>query len=322
MRTDRRWVLVLAIGFSLALLMGLGNWRLAYSQAVTLVAKQVAAGVGADDPMAEAWQKTTPVEVPLTPQRSTPPQGGSVPKVTTRALHDEKQLYVLVEWDDATQDTNTQAPQGFRDAAAVQFPVTKGDRLPFFCMGQMANTVNIWHWKADWQLAIDKAPLGLADQYPGMHVDLYPLREGPTFFAGRAAGNILSQKERASSVENLVAGGFGTLTTASTQDVQGKAVWKDGHWRVVFTRALSDGKSEYTQFEPGTTTAIAFAVWDGAKEERDGMKSVSQFINLQLEGTTLIGLSPTSWGIIIALVVIVFGSLGFLVWRQRRPVSD
>jgi DMSO reductase family type II enzyme heme b subunit len=62
--------------------------------------------------------------------------------------------------------------QDFRDAAALQFPLTQGQ--PYFCMGQQGGNVNIWHWKADWQADILALQEMEWSATPDMYVDGYP----------------------------------------------------------------------------------------------------------------------------------------------------
>jgi len=91
---------------------------------------------------------------------------------------------------------------------------------------------------------------------------------------------------RLSPVEDLVAGGFGTLTSepAEGQNVQGNGTWENGRWRVVFNRDLASSESEDVTFKAGQVYSVAFAAWDGANGERNGQKSTSQWVSLQLEG--------------------------------------
>ena len=62
---------------------------------------------------------------------------------------------------------------------------------------------------------------------------------------------------------------------------------------------------------------MAFAVWDGASGERDGLKSVSQFADLKVEGAA----KPESksgavvWVFVMAGVVIVFMGMA---WARLR----
>lgn len=98
---------------------------------------------------------------------------------------------------------------------------------------------------------------------------------------GRVTGNILSDNTlRRSSIEDLNAEGFGTLTTQAHQDVDGKGNWNNDRWAVVFKRALTTNDANDTQFKGGTTP-MAIAIWDGTNKERNGQKAVTQFHTLK-----------------------------------------
>jgi DMSO reductase family type II enzyme heme b subunit len=98
-------------------------------------------------------------------------------------------------------------------------------------------------------------------------------------------GNLLSTPIRRSSVEDLNAIGFGTLTSQPPEDqnVQGRGIWKDGKWRVVMTRAIRSESDRDAEFTTGHFLPIAFAVWDGSQKDRDGQKAVSVWQHLKLE---------------------------------------
>jgi hypothetical protein len=276
----------------------------ASSQGVTLVASLVEGDLPLNDPAAEAWQTAPPVEVPLSAQVVSKPflLDSKIKSVTARALQNATQIAVMVEWADETQDDSTVAVQDFRDSAALQFPLVEGQ--PFFCMGQQGGNVNIWHWKADWQRDIS-ARQEMEGEYPNMYVDYYPFTEAaegaiagvadysdPNYLPAQAAGNLFASAARITPVEDLIAGGFGSLTAqpAEGQDVQGFGAWDKGQWRVIFSRALSaaqaqsaSAQAEDIAFTPGKTFSVAFAVWDGSNGERNGQKSTSQWISLQLQ---------------------------------------
>ena len=265
----------------------------ASSQGVTLVAAQVEGDLPLE-PDAPAWQDTTAVVVPLSAQTVTKPimSQTSVQSVSARALHNGQQIAILVEWDDETRNDQMVRVQDFRDAVALQFPQVSGQ--PFFCMGMVGGNVNIWHWKADWQADL-LAWQDMESQYPDMNVDQYPFAEGEmpspadyqdvNYVPAAAAGNLFAMP-RLSPVEDLVAGGFGTLTSepAEGQNVQGNGTWENGRWRVVFNRDLASSESEDVTFKAGQVYSVAFAAWDGANGERNGQKSTSQWVSLQLEG--------------------------------------
>lgn len=317
-----KWaLLLLAVALSAAVALTAADLRLASSQGLTLSAG-FARQVPVDDPYAAVWDQATPVDIPLTQQNLTPPMGGGTIKtITARALHDGKRLYILAEWQDSTQDLSTATVTSFRDAVAIEFPTVKGQALPSFCMGQAGGLVNIWQWKADWQDGIDKGFVSIKDIYPNMVSDSYPFSDDDTFYPGRAAGNLLSRVQRDTPVENLVATGFGTLTTADQQPVQGVGRWKDGKWRVLFVRDFEVKAEGVAQFKPGDTTSVAFAAWDGSQGDRDGQKSVSQFTDLQLSSESAAGGGANN-GIVIAIVVplVVFGIIAAaMIMRRRQP---
>jgi len=100
------------------------------------------------------------------------------------------------------------------------------------------------------------------------------------FNPGRATGNILSDAAmRVSSVEDLNAEGFSTLTTQAHQDVDGSGNWRNNRWAVVFKRSLSTSDQNDTQFSGGKTP-MAIAIWNGGNKERNGQKAVTQWNTL------------------------------------------
>jgi hypothetical protein len=321
MHTSRRWT-VLGITL-LALMVAVGltvsDMRLASSQTVTLVAKRSEAQVPADDPFDTVWSRANPVEVPLSAQTVVPPKAGGDRTITARALHDDERLYVLMEWEDDSEDSLVSSQTEFSDAAAVQFPVTPGETIPAFCMGDPNAPVNIWQWKAAWQTDIDEGFVDVEDTYPNASVDLYPFEDEDVFYPARALGNVFAQTERETPIDNLLAGSFGTLTQTSDQIVNGAGEWRDGHWRVLFARGMSvDG--DYSQFAEGDSTNVAFAAWDGASEERDGMKSVSQFLTLEVSPDVAEGSGGVTVWIIVAVVLgaVALTLVLALYGRQRQ----
>ncbi|MBI3989644.1 MAG: c-type cytochrome [candidate division NC10 bacterium] len=247
------------------------------------------------DPFASAWAKLPFARVHLEPLWI---RTQEVEEVRVKSLQNGNEIAFLLEWDDAIADQELLKSEDFRDAVAVQFPV--GTKEPSYTMGDQQGLVNIWHWKADWEADLQRYR-DLQDRYPGMWADAYWFQRGvpsgveaakaptsshdPTYLAGWGAGNPLSNPVRRSSVEDLNAVGFGTLTSqpSEEQDVRGKGVWQGGKWRVVMIRKLRTEDGKDAQFIPGQTTSIAFAVWDGAQGDRDGQKAVSTWQRLQIE---------------------------------------
>lgn len=270
------------------------------------ITSRFAPGALSLDPLSPAWAKSRATRVPL---RTLWIRAKTVEQVTVSSLHNGKQIAFLLEWDDIVVDQEVLRSEDFRDAAAIQFPLRSdalhrsGDAEPSFTMGEKGAPVNIWHWKADWEADLQRYR-DIQDRYTGMAADLYVFNRGappgspttaqvrvptsshdPTYLAGWGAGNPLSTPTRPSSVEDLNAIGFGTLTSQPREDqnVQGKGVWKEGKWRVVIVREMRSKSDRDAQFTAGQSLPVAFAVWDGAEGDRDGQKAVSIWQRLQIE---------------------------------------
>jgi len=176
----------------------------------------------------------------------------------------------------------------FADAAAVQLALGSGTSI---CMGQQAGGLNIWHWKADWAADLVAGRRDVTDAHPNMPDDVHlPAAAeddtlGPDgFLAGQAAGNPRSAVAHPSSVEDLNAIGFGTLTpqAAAGQNVHGASEHRDGVWRVVMSRPLSDGDPNDATLDRAVPSRVAFAVWDGSSGDRNGQKSLSGWLTLSI----------------------------------------
>ncbi|NIO07959.1 MAG: hypothetical protein GTO40_08130, partial [Deltaproteobacteria bacterium] len=94
--------------------------------------------------------------------------------------------------------------------------------------------------------------------------------------------NIWFWKNKDDKAVDMNAKGFGTLTAQDHQDVTAKGLYSNGKWKVVFSRPLStDHPDEDAQVSPGEFINIAFAVWDGRKDdagelvEKGSQKAVS-----------------------------------------------
>jgi hypothetical protein len=216
-----------------------------------------------DDP---AWSKVSPMTLPLSGQVITRPVW---PEPTARALvvrsvHNGTDIAFLLEWQDNTKNDRL-TPGTFRDGVAVGLPL--GDAPAFFCMGQLDHYINIWHWKADWQSDIDRRAARTSEKKEG----------------GVRTFEVIPR--RISSVEDLIGGGFSTLTTKEKQGrVQGKAIWKDGVWHVVMRRPLvSEEQENEAKLIPGRVQTVSFAVWNGENKERNGQKAVAPWFQLSID---------------------------------------
>lgn len=263
-------------------------------QRVRIVASRVEAVP--THPASGLWARAVPARLTLMPLWWRTDRPASV---LVKALHDGKQLAVSLEWEDLTHDATTIRPQDFRDAAAIEFALTPDP--PFFAMGEAANAVNIWMWKADRQADLDLAFQDLDRLYPNLGIDLYPnllrspfeqpayrhstLQADPRFVTAWGAGNVVADPTRRTPAEDLTAQGFGTLRArpATDQTVEARGVRTHGGYTVEFLRSLAASGRGGVTLGPGDRASVAFAVWDGRAGDAGGKKSVTIWHELYLE---------------------------------------
>jgi DMSO reductase family type II enzyme heme b subunit len=274
----------------------------AASQTVLLVAYESPSDPGLN-PNDAAWDAVRAVEVPLSAQRgSYAAGGGSVGLVRLKALHHEGRLYVRAEWTDRTENASALRVQDFTDAVALEFPARTAATVPSVCMGQPDAGVNIWYWRAD----VDAGATSLQVANPNMHVDGYPFTDD-TFLTARGAGNPVAAD---SPVQTLTSHLFGYLNTSPVQDATGHGVRTADGWAVVFSRDFKSDGPDHADFGPGARTDLAVAVWDGANQERDGMKSVSQFITFQVAAAEVPGHTGIDARFVLIAILLLVGVSG------------
>lgn len=204
------------------------------------------------EPHSALWGQAPAVEIPLSSQIVAPPRASSlaggksaVRWVSARSLHNGKDLAILLEWGDLTANSLIQSADAFRDAVALQFPVKPS-----------AKPAEVPHF-------------AMGDTEKRVNIWHWKAE--------------WQEQGRRSPVEDLVAEGYGTLTTKPAQHVGGRGVWSGGRWKVVFSRPLRTTDDEGAQFAPGNVVPVAIAVWDGGHSEGDGQKSVSTWHALRVE---------------------------------------
>lgn len=326
MRVRSSGVIVLALSLAVSVVLYLAETNPAMAQTQSIGSWAVDSDPGLDG-SAPQWQSILPVVVATTSQQVTPPMGGgNLRNVAVRSVHWNERLYVMVEWIDSTADMTSDRPEEFTDAVAVQFPAEAASSVPAICMGQADQAVNIWQWRGDQQGDEFSLP---ADGY----VDLYPSTDD-LYYTARAAGNPLAQVESVPA-QNLVAGGFGTLTSETDTDLEGLGVHSAGRWLVVFSRSLTAHGDLQPDFTSDTAIDVAFAAWDGTRQERNGIKSVSSFTRLALtnEDPPRRAVAATddwpayqpsdpivavAWGFIVILVGV---GIAIWFWGMRREGS-
>ncbi|TDA68708.1 MAG: DMSO reductase [Clostridia bacterium] len=101
----------------------------------------------------------------------------------------------------------------------------------------------------------------------------------PYICMGQGTGpvNIIYWRADTNQAESLVGGAYGTLSRYPLVEAKGQGSYQNGRWTVVLARAL--GQDPAWQVPQAS---IAFAVWNGADEQRGGRKSTSNWLTLDL----------------------------------------
>jgi hypothetical protein len=337
MRWSKRYPILAVAGVLLVALLLTVQGRPLSAQQAQYEVMQWEQRLPAPDPGSAIWDEVPAHVVPLIPQGGVLPNltEVSIPSLTVQAVHDGQTIAFRLEWPDDTRDAEAGRPDRFGDAAAIQFPV--GDAQPNIAMGAAGHPANIWQWNATSQADIDLGYQDLTTLYPNFFKDHYPGVDGAGPFAfpddfdtplareysmAWAAGNPTFLPSKSTPVENLIALGFGTLTSYSSVEVEGRGVWQDDGWAVVFNRALTVDDDNVTAFSAGGETPVSFAVWNGSNQEVGARKQHSTYMTFALEGDEQ-GLlaSPWFWSALsAALVLLIFAgsyarSRNMLFWK-------
>jgi mono/diheme cytochrome c family protein len=248
-----------------------------------------------DSAQADAWTQIAPVSPRMTPLWW---RDDADPDLTVQAMHDGKTIAVRLTWKDASANQRAVRSEDFEDAVALElFP---GKPEPFLGMGDPTSPVDVWFWDADRQrgLAADE------EVYPHAVVDAFPFSETVVASAeldrpgarvadqpdvslpARASGNLIVPPGNESGGSSLSVAGPRTVTfrVPQSQLVRAHGAWADGRWTVVMTRALSvPSGDDGVSLQAGDRASVAFAVWDGSHQDRDGQKLITIWQDLELE---------------------------------------
>jgi len=243
------------------------------------------AGVPFDDPTAAGWDDASEATVPLAAQQVAPPRlaYASVADLRVRALHDAKTVAFRLQWEDA-EVSDLDGVHRFHDAVAVMLPTRPGTP-PAITMGAQGSPAHILQWRATWERDL-AGKTGVDQLYPRvvhdvMPDDVLPPETARLYWVGRAAGNPLSQKERTTPIEQIVAEGFGTTTHLRRDDARGHGVHDGSSWTVAFGFP-AERQGIGAPLEPGSTWSVAFAVWIGEQANRGGRKHYASWVPLRL----------------------------------------
>lgn len=217
------------------------------------------------------------------------PKVNNTPIVEVQAIHDGAWLAFKLTWKADSKNEGGKTGQ-YSDAVAIQFPMKEGTP-PLVFMGSKGDPVYILHWRAQYQRDVEKGKPSMKDLYPGLDPDMYPMEfkyygniswltdaEREVYSPAKVLGNPQSFQKR-SSVDEIIAEGFGTSAVVENKTARGFGVYdeKQKTWSVVISTPLAQHQNNF----------VAFAVWQGGKNEVGCRKSVvMNWVPLQIRGQT------------------------------------
>lgn len=210
-------------------------------------------------------------------------------RVDVQAITDGQKVAFRLQWQDPTVN-NLPGPARFADACAVQFPAKTERDVPAPQMGEEGRPVEITYWSAFWQATVDGRADTIRSIYPRASIDHYPFEAPPLkaalqeqeamakrYAPARGLGNGIAGP-RKQPVQDLIAEGPGTLRPAGRSMSVGSGKRTETGWSVLIVRPLPEGG------KPVSRSQVAFAVWEGSKQEVGSRKMRTAWIPLAVEG--------------------------------------
>ena len=235
------------------------------------------------DPYSPVWKDVPSTNLVLRPLSA---RRNAVEIVNFASVNNGEVMAIRLQWKDPTKDGFVEnRGDVYTDGAAVQLALgdvtlhTHGHNEPFFGMGNRGKPVNIWHWRAGLEETLEASE---DSEYSTGGVDMDAL-----IFGGIMSNPVTRLNSTAqNAVDELNAEGFGTITPQlpEYQNVEGSGEWKDGEWTVVFLRTLESNSKWDAVLKKEEPILVAFAVWDGFKEDRNGRKVISVWQRLNVQG--------------------------------------
>lgn len=235
---------------------------------------------------AAAWSKAKFSSVTLYPQTAIEMNdkkanelsaNAKAKKAEVGALYDGKNIALMVKWADGSKDVqpgyaSTLYPDGF----AVQFAgTTKGNQpLPYIGMGSTGRPVVVHLQKATEKVYEPNGKKDVSTQINRNQTALFgqELKD----YDAKVAALANTDYERV-----FVGEGFRSLTEVKDGSVKSNSAmaYADNGWTGTLVRPLKD---EYVNLNG--TVPVSIAVWDGSKMGRNGLKNLSSWVAINLEG--------------------------------------
>ncbi|MFP4331711.1 MAG: ethylbenzene dehydrogenase-related protein [Campylobacterales bacterium] len=187
-------------------------------------------------------------------------------------LYNDKEIAFKLIWPDNTKDIQlANSTDSFADGFAVQLPqeIKNASSIPYIGMGDDNNPVVVYLNKAVQSIA--KSPEGdNKDRLASLSLNLYG--QELTDFEQQAKSKVMTSAYS----KAFVAKGFGSTTEIRDDEYKFSTDMKydNDRWNGVVVKNIKDS---YSNQDANGAFLVAFAAWDGKRDNRDGMKLLSSW---------------------------------------------
>lgn len=266
-------------------------------------------------PEDEKWNILEPQYVAMASQIIQPPRHfiRTIDDIRVRSLFDDKDIVILLEWDDRTEshrDENGDAKYDFKRLSSLAFPAI--------------NTTQYTHENDRTRgplKDVNPEPVGvyndgIAVQFPMVWETLgAPLK--PYFIHGDEKNGVdLWKWQSDGTIEEIEGHGIDALEVREDKNL--KVVyskWADGRWQIIMKRALlTEDKEKSAQLVTGNNIPITFFAWDGDAGETGGRMALSTYYYLMME-------PPVSQNVYIVPPIVFFVFVGLFCWARKAAIQ-
>ncbi len=199
-------------------------------------------------------------------------------KVAVRALYDGTNIAFLLEWPDGTKSIQKKdKTASYADGFAVEFVSGEVDplKLPYIGMGSEGRPVEIFLQKRVERFYEPNGNGDVASQVNRNNTNAFG--EELVKFDQKVSSLGMSDYQKA-----YISEGFRSMSEIKKEDLDAKAQmeYANGTWKGTLIRSLKDPYSDLD----ASSVPVAFAIWDGERLQRDGVKLLSPWIAVNLGG--------------------------------------
>lgn len=235
-------------------------------------------------PVSKEWMAAKATEVVLYPQTTLKMndkeanvlnKDNTAKKAMVRALYSGSDIAFLIEWPDGTKSIQEgYKSTSYADGFAVQFAgKSEVGKLPYVGMGSSGRPAVIHLQKA---VAKTYEPNGDGD------VSMQVNRKQTNAFGDdlKAFDKKVEELANTDYQRVFVSEGFRSMTEIKGEDLKSTAdmEYSGKTWKGSLVRPIKD---EYIDAS-GDATAVVFAIWDGDKKNRDGLKLLSSWTGVSM----------------------------------------